>query len=228
MAAMRRLVDSWDALPVGARAALDQQWAALAAGGLPCGAAVVHADGRILAAGRNRAYDPPGGVESRARSPLEHTRLAHAELNALALLATEDDHAPLILWSTQHPCAMCAAAVRFVGIGHVRFVADDPSDDSPHGVILATRGGVPYEALRDPLWWTISNLLFLYNSARDKGEDARNLRMNRARYPQLVRLTLDLARPDALGPSARSATHLPLALDPHADAIVHASQSAPA
>lgn len=31
MAAMRRLVDSWDALPVGARAALDQQWAALAA-----------------------------------------------------------------------------------------------------------------------------------------------------------------------------------------------------
>lgn len=66
MAAMRRLVDSWDALPVGARAALDQQWAALAAGGLP------------------------------------------------------------------------------------------------------------YEALGDPLWWTISNLLFLYNSARYKGEASQD------------------------------------------------------
>jgi tRNA(Arg) A34 adenosine deaminase TadA len=185
-----RLADSWNALPAGARVALDQQWAGLAAGGLPCGSAILDADDRILAAGRNRAYDPPGGIESRAHSPLQHTRLAHAELNAIALLATETDHASLTLWSTQHPCAMCAAAVRFVGIGGVRFLADDPSDDSPAEAIAATRGGVPYEPVGVPLWWTISNLLFLYNSALQKGKDARNLRMNRARYPELVRLTL--------------------------------------
>jgi hypothetical protein len=122
---------------------------------------------------------------------------------------------------------MCAAAVRFVGIGKVRFVADDPSDDSPVGVIVATRGGVPYEALGDPLWWTISNLLFLYNSALRKGEDARNLRMNRARYPELVRLTLDLTKQDVLGHSNRSGTRLPLALEPYADLIVRTSQFAP-
>jgi len=223
----RRVVDSWNALPVGARIALDQQWAGLAAGGLPCGSAILNADESILAAGRNHAYDPPGEIENRAHSPLQHTRLAHAELNAMALLATELDHASLTLWSTQHPCAMCAAAVRFIGIGKVRFVADDPSDDSPAGVIVATRGGVSYEAMGDPLWWTISNLLFLYNSALQKGEDARNLRMNRTRYPELVRLTLDLAKQDALGHSARSETRLPLALEPHADLIVHASQFAP-
>jgi hypothetical protein len=122
---------------------------------------------------------------------------------------------------------MCAAAVRFVGIGKVRFVADDPSDNSPAGVIVATREGVPYEALGDPLWWTISNLLFLYNSALQKGENARNLRMNRARYPELVRLTLDLAKQDSLGNSNRSGTRLPLALEPHADLIVRTSQFAP-
>ena len=222
----RRLVDSWNALPAGARVALDQQWAGLAAGGLPCGAAILNADENVLAAGRNHAYDPPGGIESRAHAPLQHTRLAHAELNAMALLATETDHASLTLWSTQHPCAMCAAAVRFVGIGKVRFVADDPSDHSPVGVIVAARGGVPYEAMGDPLWWTISNLLFLYNSARQKGEDARNLRMNRARYPELVRLTLDLAKQDALGTQVDSGTRLPLALEPQADLIVRASQFA--
>jgi tRNA(Arg) A34 adenosine deaminase TadA len=223
----RRVVDSWNVLPAGARVALDQQWTGLAAGGLPCGSAILNAEESILAVGRNHAYDPPGGIETRAHSPLQHTRLAHAELNAMALLATEADHGSLTLWSTQHPCAMCAAAVRFVGIGKVRFVADDPSDDSPAGVIVATRGGVPYEALGDPLWWTISNLLFLYNSALQKGADARNLRMNRARYPELVRLTLDLAKQDALGHSSRSGTRLLLALAPHADLIVRASQFAP-
>jgi len=223
----RRLLESWNALPAGARVALDQQWTGLAAGGLPCGSAIVNDEESILAAGRNHAYEPPGGIESRAHSPLQHTRLAHAEINAMALLATETDHASLTLWSTQHPCAMCAAAVRFVGIGKVRFVADDPSDDSPAGVIVATRGGVPYEALGDPLWWTISNLLFLYNSALQKGEDARNLRMNRARYPELVRLTLDLVKQDALGHSNRSGTRLPHALEPHADLIVRTSQFAP-
>ncbi len=226
MVDQRRFVDSWNTLPVGARVALDQQWAGLAAGGLPSGSAIMGADENILTAGRNHTYDPPGGIESRAHSPLQHTRLAHAELNAIVLLATETDHESLTLWSTQHPCAMCAAAVRFVGIGKVRFVADDPSDDSPAGVIVATRGGVSYEAMGDPLWWTISNLLFLYNSAVQKGEDARNLRMNHARYPELVRLTLDLANQDALGHSARSGNGLPLALEPHADSIVRASQFA--
>lgn len=223
----RRLVDSWSALPAGARVALDQQWAGLAAGGLPCGSAILNADDNILAVGRNHVYDPPGAIESRWYSPLQHTRLAHAELNAMALLATETDPASLTLWSTQHPCAMCAAAVRFVGIGKVRFVADDPSDDSPAGLIIATRGGVPYKALDDPLWWTISNLLFLYNSALQRGEDARNLRKNRARYPELVHLTLDLAKQDAMGHSARSGTQLPLALAPFADLIARASQFAP-
>jgi len=41
---------------------------------------------------------------------LQHNRLAHAELNALARIGTEAEHQALTLWSTQHPCSMCAAA----------------------------------------------------------------------------------------------------------------------
>lgn len=227
MESERSLVDAWEALPTGARVALEQQWAGLAAVGLPCGSSVLDAQGNLLAAGRNHAYDPPGGIETRTQYPLQHTRLAHAELNTLALIPTEMDHATLTLWTTQHPCSMCAAALRFVGVGKVCFVADDPSDDSPPEAILATRGDVPYEAMGDPLWWTISNLLFLYNSAMLQGEDARNLRVNRDRYPELVRLTLDMAKDDTLGHAARAGTALPRALAPHVAAIRHAAARSP-
>lgn len=217
----------WDSLPVGARVAFEEQWAGLAAGGLPCGSSVVDADGRVVASGRNYAYDPAGTVETRARYALQHNRLAHAELNALACIPTEIDHATLTIWTTQHPCSMCAAAMAFIGVGRVRFVADDPSDAAPPELIAATRSGIPYQSLGDPLWWTVSNLLFLHNSALQTGEEARNLRMNRDRYPALIALTLDLARDDALGEAGRRGITLPIALDAHYSALQRVAEHAP-
>jgi tRNA(Arg) A34 adenosine deaminase TadA len=227
MGSERRVAQAWAALPLGARVALQEQWAGLAAGGLPCGSTILAADGGVLSAGHNRAYDPPGGIETRAQSPLQHTRLAHAELNALALVPTEFDHATLTLWTTQHPCPMCAAACAFIAIGKVCYIADDPSDESPPDALVATRGRVAYEALGDPLWWTISNLLFLYASAIRQGEAAHNLRINRGRYPELVRLTLVLAQGDGLGAAARSGATLPDAVEPHAEAIEQVAHFAP-
>jgi tRNA(Arg) A34 adenosine deaminase TadA len=128
---MLSLARAWDDLPAGARAAIEEQWACVASGGLPCGASIVGADGAVVASGRNRAYDPAGPTESLRRYPLQHNRLAHAELNALAQVATEADHAALTLWSTQHPCLICASAARFAGVGKVCFIADDPSDHTP-------------------------------------------------------------------------------------------------
>jgi tRNA(Arg) A34 adenosine deaminase TadA len=218
---------AWEALPLGARVALEEQWAGLAAGGLPCGSAIISADGHVVSAGHNRAYDPPGAIETRAESPLQHTRLAHAELNALALVSTEVDHVTLTLWSTQHPCLMCAAACQFTGIGKVCYIADDPSDESPPDAVVLTRGQVPYEALGDPFWWTVSNLLFLYASAVRQGEQARNVRINRDHYPELVRLTLEVALGDRLGKSARSGTILPDALAPHMETIRQVARFAP-
>ena len=51
----------------------------LLAGGLAVGSVITDGDGRIVAEGRNRAYDPVTGTD-----PLEGTPLAHAEMNALA------------------------------------------------------------------------------------------------------------------------------------------------
>ncbi|HEV8689898.1 MAG TPA: deaminase [Ideonella sp.] len=217
------LAVSWAQLPVGARAAIEQQWIGIAAGALACGAAVVDAEGRVIAAGRNHAYDPRGEPATLPRYPLQHCRLAHAELNALALVATEVDHAALTLWATQHPCAMCAAAARFVGLGRVCFIADDPSDDAPEAVIVASRGGMPYERSAGPEWATICNLLFLYTSAVLRGADARNLRLGRTRWPRLVDLVLELARDDELGRRARAHEALLDALQPHAAAIEQAA-----
>jgi tRNA(Arg) A34 adenosine deaminase TadA len=221
------MTEEWRRLPLGARAAFEQQWRGLAAGGLPVGSAVLGPDGTLLAAGRNHAYDPVGDIGTRLQLPLQHNRLAHAELNALALVPTETDHSSLTLWSTQHPCLMCAGAIRFTGIGKVRFIADDPSDHSTAEAIKATCGDVPYQALGSPLWWTISNLLFLYNSAVKRGEEAGNLKSNVSRYPRLVHLTLSLAKTDSLGPPARSSVALASALEPYASAIWETSKDAP-
>lgn len=214
MNADNTLVLAWDILPEGARSAFQEQWAGLAAGGLPCGSAIVDARGNVVASGRNHAYDRVGEIETRIQYPLQHNRLAHAELNAMARVPTEADHATLTLWTTQHPCSMCAAAIAFVGIGQVHFIADDPSDSSPAERIVTSRTEVEYQALDDPLWWTVSNLLFLYNSAVLEGGRARNIARNREIRRELVALTLELAKDDVLGRDARSGTTLTMALTP--------------
>jgi tRNA(Arg) A34 adenosine deaminase TadA len=221
------LTHAWADLPQGGRAAIEQQWAGLVAGGLPCGSAVVDASGQVLTVGRNHAYDPAGELETRLQYPLQHTRLAHAELNALALLPTEAHHSVLTLWTTQHPCSMCAAAVQFIGLGGVQFIADDLSDDSSSDMIAASRGRVMYGRLGDPLWWTVCNLLFLYTSALKHGERAGNLLLNRERHPELIGLTLRLAVDDSLGRAARSGMTLIDALTPHTLALVQIAELAP-
>jgi len=201
--------------------ALAQQWMGLAAGGLPCGSSILNDQEQVVAVGRNHVYDLPEKATTPAISPLQYTRVAHAEINALAAVPSNREPELLTLWTTQHPCSMCAAALQFIGIGKVWYIADDPSDVSPTRDIIASRGNIPYEALGDRLWWTVSNLLFLYNSAVKQGEDATNLRKNRDRYPVLVQLALQIAKDDPLGKSARAGIELPQALLPYSPAILH-------
>lgn len=219
MASESNLLEAWNHLAFGAREAFAQQWIGLAAGGLPCGCSILDEHEQIVALGRNHVYDRPEKAPLFPASPLQYTRVAHAEINALALVPSDREPTFLTLWTTQHPCIMCAAALRFLGIGKVCYIADDPSDLSPSQDILASRGSIPYEASGERLWWTVSNLLFLYNSAVSQGEDATNLRKNRDRYPGLVQLTLQIAQDDALGKAARAGIALPQALLSYAPAI---------
>jgi tRNA(Arg) A34 adenosine deaminase TadA len=206
---MGAALDSWAVLPLGAQVALEQQWAGVTTRALPCGSAVSDRDGAVIASGRNRAYDAPGGSGA-----LQGTRIAHAEFNALAEVATDLDWQDLTLWTTQHPCAMCAAAASFTGIGRVVYVADDPSDTSPLHDRDATRGAVPYEPLGSREWWAVSSLLFLSTGAVLRGAADGNIRSATARMPGVAALALDLAANDHLGRLATVGYPLPDALEP--------------
>ena len=191
--------ESWNALPEGARIALEQQWEGLAARGLPCGSCIVNGRGEVMSRGRNRVYESASGIQ-----PLERTRIAHAELNALAGVDTEADWADLTLFTTAHPCSMCAAALAFTGVGRVVYVADDPSDDSTPDQIAATRGGVSYHRLGSIEWAIIATVMFLYVGVELRGEADANLRMAAEQNPALGALVLAEVESGALGRAART------------------------
>jgi len=52
-----------------------------------------------------------------------------------------------------------------------------------------------------------------------RGAEAGNLRNNRDRYPDLVRLALDLAKDDALGKAACDGLNVSASLERYRDAI---------
>ncbi|WP_035844886.1 nucleoside deaminase [Kitasatospora azatica] len=168
--------ESWQAAPVAVRRCLELAHLSLTAGGLAVGAVLVDGAGLVRAEGRNRAYDGPGGPDL-----LQGTPLAHAELNALALVRTGSDLAGLTLWSTQQPCAMCAAALEFTAVGTVRYLAPDPW-------ALAT--GQPGADARPETseWLVAANLLFLQSVVDAADLDHPTVRRNRTLEPETVAL----------------------------------------
>ena len=105
--------DPWDDV-------FELMWAAYAAGTIPVGAVVVDESGSIVARGRNRILDEPG-----ARG-LGRSRLAHAEINALAALESSRRYEDHMLLSALEPCHLCLSAAIAVRVGRVRYAASDP------------------------------------------------------------------------------------------------------
>lgn len=143
------------------------------AGGLPVGSVIVTGDGTRVSEGRNRAYDPAGGVDR-----LQGTPIAHAEMNALAGVRTGVELGDVTLWSSHRPCVMCSAACEFTGVGLVRFVAPDPSD----GVVGDDPSGIDVE------WVVVANLLFLSGVAAYSGASSPMIARAEQREPEVVRL----------------------------------------
>ena len=78
------------------------------------------ASGRSASRGRNRIHDHAGNAG------LGRTRIAHAEMNALAALSSETTHEAFTLYTTLEPCHMCLSAAFAVRIGSLRYAASDP------------------------------------------------------------------------------------------------------
>lgn len=110
----------------GMAAALEEARAAAARGEVPVGAAILAADGRLLARAGNRT-----------RELADPT--AHAEMLAVraACAATGNERlAGATLFVTLEPCAMCAGAVAAARLDRLVFAAEDPKSG---GVIHGAR-----------------------------------------------------------------------------------------
>jgi tRNA(adenine34) deaminase len=111
----------WETLSEPWRACVELAWEAYRAGSLPIGAVVADPEGKILSAGRNRIHEdtgPQGTVFGR--------KLAHAELNALLLLESEEDLRACVLYTTTEPCPLCVGAARMADVGGLRYASREP------------------------------------------------------------------------------------------------------
>jgi tRNA(Arg) A34 adenosine deaminase TadA len=95
-------------------------WEAYLAGTIPVGAVVVNEAGEVVSRGRNRIFDDTHDGR------LVRTRLAHAELNALVPLTSEQTYEGFTLFTALEPCHLCLSAAISVRIGSLRYAATDP------------------------------------------------------------------------------------------------------
>ena len=96
-------------------------WASYLDGTTPVGAMLLDSDGRRVAVGLNRRYssEPVAGQ-------LSGSRLAHAELNALAGVDPMTNVRDHTLYTTLEPCSLCVGASIQAGVGTVVYAAPDP------------------------------------------------------------------------------------------------------
>lgn len=213
--------EAWQVLNPAFRRSLELAYESLAEGGLAVGGVLTDADHQVIAEGRNRAYDAPGG-----RDALQRTPLAHAEMNVLAAVHTGWDLADCILWSTQEPCAMCAAAASFTGVGRVRYLAPDPwalATQAPGSTPAPSAVGARSTGPADDLWVVSANMLFLLSIAHRSGVAHPTIVRNRVLEPETTGIVMDLVAEDLAGPVLTRERSLTVALSAVWDRIVTAA-----
>ncbi|MFP5321957.1 MAG: nucleoside deaminase [Acidimicrobiia bacterium] len=119
---MGAAADAYRSLDEAWQLAIDEAWRSWSAGSAGVGAVITDGAQRIIAVGRNRIAEPRSepGV-------LAWTTLAHAEMNALAVLDLGADARTIT--TTFEPCLMCAATILQTGIPQVRYASADPFFD---------------------------------------------------------------------------------------------------
>lgn len=115
------LSEEWGRVEPPWRASFHLAWAAFTAGTIPVGAVVVDEVGRIVAEGRNRIFDDAAPARQ-----LAATRLAHAELNALAQLSHSRRWDACTLYTTLEPCPLCVTAASVASVGRIAYAGRDP------------------------------------------------------------------------------------------------------
>jgi tRNA(Arg) A34 adenosine deaminase TadA len=115
-----RALEAWEHLDHPWQAAFELAWEAFGDGTIPVGAVVVDENGAIVAQGRNRIF-----ADSAPPKQIAGTRLAHAELNALAQLSPDRRWNACTLYTTLEPCVLCVGAASVATVGRIRFAGTD-------------------------------------------------------------------------------------------------------
>lgn len=197
---------AWEHLDPAARRSMEMAHTSLVAGGLAVGSALADADGRVVAAGRNRAYDL-GAWEG----ALQGTPLAHAEMNVLAAVATGRDMRAETLWSTQQPCSMCDAALVFTGVGTVRWLGADPWVRASGASEARPDDGLRRVSPADDRWMVVVSVLFLASVALTRGVRHPTVECQRELEPETHSLLQELLAAEGASLRAEQAVTVLLA-----------------
>lgn len=149
---------SWASLSRPWQIAFQEAWESFRAGSAGVGAVVTSDTGAIVTTGRSRVFEEPDGT-----APLAGTWMAHAEMNALALLG-RDTPSDLTLYTTFEPCVMCAGTIRIYRIPTLRYAAADPVWDGMDELFSRLEPiarGLPERELLGGPWGAFSHLLHL-------------------------------------------------------------------
>jgi len=200
------LVAAWNELGGAWRRTFELAWEAHGRGTIPVGAVIAAPDGEIVAEGRNRIF------ESRAPAgELAGTRLAHAEVNALAHLDLSrrwEDHT---LYTSLEPCVLCVGAALLSTIGGIRYASIDVVGGgfTTRSLSLHRNHGAPVERegpLEGPMA-LLSEALLAAFFVRNLPESPP-FGMLRSQRPQVVELGAEL---DRRGSEDAARADLPLA-----------------
>ncbi|MCU1479071.1 MAG: nucleoside deaminase [Subtercola sp.] len=105
-----------------------------AEGGIPIGAALFTADGRLLGSGHNRRVQ-------------DHDAAMHAETNAFRNAGRQQSYRDTVMVTTLSPCWYCSGLVRQFGIGRV-VIGDDLTFHG--GQEWLAENGVEISVVNDP------------------------------------------------------------------------------
>lgn len=155
---MTQAETSWACLSEPWQMAFQEAWESFRSGSAGVGAVVTNAENAVVATGRSRVFDEPNGT-----APLAGTWMAHAEMNALALLGRDtcDGHT---LYTTFEPCVMCAATIRMYRMPKVLYATADPVWDGMHALFSQLEPiarGLPERQVLGGPWGAFAHLLHL-------------------------------------------------------------------
>ena len=174
---------AWSELAVPFRRSVELAWESCSSGTFGCGAVITDPAGNVVAEGRNRVFD-----ESSGEYPLAGSKLAHAEMNALAQVPSGVALDECTLWSSLEPCLMCLSSALMSNVGEIRFLAPDPLWDGVErlpslNAFVERRWPIHHEP-RDSEWAVLGRTLALHMLASRRTGGSQALAASELREPE--------------------------------------------